>query len=78
MAGLKNISAVRRLRSDLGAHPGSFAVAIDKYREAIPTRRLVPFTLTRLALSGYRLSAQLESGGDDDTMLILATQEGSA
>ena len=74
----ENIAQVRRLRNSLGTHSGSFAVATDEYRETIPTRRLVPFMLTRLALDGYRMSAQLEcdDSSDDGIMLILATQEG--
>ena len=78
MAEMKPITQVRQLRNALGAHPGGFAVDLETHREEIPTRRLVPFTLTRLALEGYRLSARLEeSAGDDrDTMLILATQDG--
>ena len=77
----ENITQVRRLRNSLGTHSGSFAVATDEYRETIPARSLVPFTLARLALDGYRLSVQLEDGddsSDDGTMLILATQEGAA
>ena len=78
MAGMKPITQVRQLRNTLATHPGGFAVALETRREKIQTRRLVPFTLARLALDGYRLSARLEesTGDDRDTMLILATQEG--
>ena len=72
----ENITQVRQLRNELGAHPGGFAVATETDRKEIPSRRLVPFMLTRLALDGYRLSATLEDSDGDaaGTMLILATQ----
>ena len=71
-----NITQVRQLRNKLGVHPGGFAVATETYRKDIPSRRLVPFILTRLALDGYRLSATLEDSNGDaaGTMLILATE----
>ena len=70
-----NITEVRQLRNTLGAHPGGFAVATETYRKEIPSRRLVPFVLTRLALDGYRLSATIEdSAAAAGTMLILATE----
>ena len=75
-----NITQVRQLRNELGAHTGGFAVATDTYRKELSTRRLVPFTLTTLALAGYRLRTKLEESVDDPagTMLILGTQEGAA
>ena len=71
-----NITEVRQLRNTLGAHPGGFAVATETYRKEIPSRRLVPFVLTRLALDGYRLSATIEdsAAAAAGTMLILATE----
>lgn len=52
-------------------------MATANYRQAIPSRRLVPFILTNLALQGYLLSAKLEEqdGDEDDTMWIIASLE---
>ena len=77
---MDRFTQARRLRDELRTHPGGFAVATEKHREVIPTRRLVPFTLTQLALKGYYLTTQLEkpTGDEIGTMLILASMETAA
>lgn len=77
---MNKYTQARRLRDELRTHPGGFAVATEEHREVIPTRRLVPFTLTQLALAGYHLTTRLEKPTDDEigTMLILASMETAA